>query len=297
MHQPVMVKEVVTLLGVQPGDVCIDGTLGGGGHAVALMKAAGESGFLLGIDRDEQAVERTRERLNDLGRCRLVKGNYADMREIAESNGMESVDRILLDLGMSSFQVDEAERGFSFMNDGPLDMRMDRAAGLTAADIVNTFPEDELVATIRTLGEERFARKIAGAIVSARTEAPILTTGRLAEVVAGAVGGRRGRIHPATRTFQALRIEVNSEITSLEKGLSAGCDLLAKGGRMAVISFHSIEDRIVKRYFAGQSGAGDNINGPTLERVTRKPVTASAEEISANPRSRSAKLRVVQKAA
>lgn len=305
MHEPVLLKEVVDLLRVRSGGTYIDATLGSGGHTAALLEAMGPAGRLLGIDRDPDALERVRARLGArAAQCVLVHGDYADMVALALRAGVGSVDGILLDCGVSSEQLDTPDRGFSFMADGPLDMRMDPTAGPSAADLVNRLPEEDLFFVLRTLGEEPAARRISRAIASARRAAPIATTGQLASIVERAVGGRRGRQHPATRTFQAIRLRVNGELESLERGLEAGLGLLGAGGRMAVISFHSLEDRIVKNGFRRHAGHWESLaqggrawcgEEPRVQLVTRKPVTPAADEEARNPRSRSAKLRVAER--
>ena len=305
MHRPVLVREMLDLLAVRRGGTYVDGTVGSGGHAAALLEQIGPAGTLIGIDRDSAAIGRATERLQDYpGRCRLVHGNYADMAAIAASMGVDQVDGILLDLGVSSEQLETPERGFSFMDDGPLDMRMDTSDGETAAELVNRLSQAELGELIRCLGEEPMARRIAAAVVRDRSLSPIAGTGRLAATVAGVAGRRRGRIHPATRTFQALRMAVNDEQKHLRAGLAAGLDLLNVGGRMAVISFHSIEDREVKTFFRRHAGRWESLQSggrkwigekPRVTLVTRKPAGPSEQEIADNPRCRSAKLRVAER--
>lgn len=305
MHEPVLLKEVVELMGIRAGGQYVDGTVGGGGHASAILERAGVEGRLLGIDRDADALARAGETLGAGGpRCVLEHGNFADMIEIAQRHGIERVDGVLLDLGMSSHQVDDPARGFSFQQDGPLDMRMDRTQDLTAARLVNELDEASLANLLWRLGEESASRRIARAIAEARGVRRIETTGRLAEIVGEAQGGRRGRIHPATRTFQALRMAVNREIESLERGLEAALRLVATGGRVAVISFHSLEDRTVKHGFARHAGRWESLPAggrqwvgerPAVRWITRKPVTPSEEELARNPRARSAKLRIVER--
>lgn len=308
MHRPVLLRETVELLAVRPGGTYIDGTLGGGGHARALAEAVGAAGRLIGIDRDPEAVARAGEALKGLAaRVDLVCGGFDEMAEIAARLGVREADGILLDLGISSDQLDSAERGFSFQADGPLDMRMNRRGqGRTAGDIVNSMPERELADLIFGLGEEPAARRIARAVVAARRDAPLGWTSELAALVSRAKGGRQGRIHPATQTFQALRIAVNDELGALERGLDAGLGLLRPGGRMAVIAFHSLEDRLVKHFFrrhvtryealagGGQREVGDD---PRVRLVTGRPVEASGDEAAENPRARSAKLRVAEREA
>ncbi len=287
---------------MREGGLYIDGTVGGGGHAEAILEHSAPRGRLLGLDRDPTALAHARRRLAAFGaRVTLRHASYARMGEIAAEEGFTAVDGILLDLGYSSLQIDDASRGFAFRLEGPLDMRFDpQAGGTTAADLVNTLPETALAELIRRYGEERRSRAIARAIVAAR---PLRTTTQLAEVIARAVP-RRGRIHPATRTFQALRIAVNRELEVLEESLPIALALLRPGGRLAVITFHSLEDRLVKRTFRRWSGRCECPpelplcpceEEPKVRWITRKPIVPSAEEVSVNPRSRSAKLRVVEK--
>jgi 16S rRNA (cytosine1402-N4)-methyltransferase len=302
-HQPVLLAEVLDGLALKPGALVIDGTLGAGGHAEAMLEATAPTGHLLGIDRDGSALETAKTRLARFaGRLQVWHGSYADMGQAAAETGFEAVDAVLLDLGLSSLQLDDPRRGFAFRYDAPLDMRFDRRTPQTAADLVNDLPEEELAELIRDYGEERYARRIARAIVSAR---PLHSTSALQEVIARAVPpARHERIHPATRTFQALRIAVNDELGMLERGLPQAVDLLKPGGRLAVISFHSLEDRIVKQFVRRE--AADCICPPEqpvctcdhqarLRPVSRKPVTADAAEVARNPRARSAKLRVAER--
>ena len=305
MHQPVLLEEVIELMGIKPGGRYIDGTVGAGGHAEAIMEIAGFGGRLLGIDRDAAALARTAERLSMWGSgCALEQGDFADMIAMAERHDLKDVDGILLDLGMSSDQVDSPERGFSFLQDGPLDMRMDFTQELTAAKLVNETEERTLADILWRLGEESASRRIAKLICSERRQSPIETTGQLADLVIRAKGGRRGKIHPATKTFQALRMAVNSEQESLEAGLEAALNLVAPRGRVAIISFHSLEDRVVKHGFARHVGKWESLPAggrrwvgerPVARWITRKPVTASDKELMENPRARSAKLRVVER--
>ena len=279
----------------------IDGTVGAGGHARGILEACAPNGRLLGCDLDRQALAIARETLAPYGeRVVLVQASYHFLLETMQQLGWEAVDGIVIDLGVSSMQFDTPERGFSFQYDAPLDMRFNREAGLTAAQLVNTAPEAELAGLLLQYGQEPRARKIAKMIVQAR---PLATTLQLAEIVKWAYPGHR-RVHPATRTFQALRIAVNDELSVLEQALPRAIQALRPGGRLAVISFHSLEDRIVKDFFRREGK--DRINPPyekiyevernaTLKEITRKPLTPGADEIQTNPRARSAKLRVAEK--
>ncbi len=306
MHVPVMKNEVLDLLAVRSGGCYIDGTVGLGGHTEAMLERSGPDGRVLGIDRDADALARASERLVGFAaRLVLVCGHYADVEAIADASAFHDVDGMLMDLGVSSMQLDEADRGFSFMHDGPLDMRMDRSQALTAADLVNDLDERALADMIFQFGEEPASRRIAAALVRERTIAPIVTTGRLATVVTEAKGGRTGRAHPATRTFQALRMAVNHELDGLERGLEAALRTVRPdGGRLAVITFHSLEDREVKRRFRAHepreeslAGGGAKATGipPFIKRVNKKSTASGHEERTANPRARSARLRVVER--
>lgn len=296
-HVPVLLAEVLELLAPQPGERILDGTVGGGGHARALLERASPGGRLIGLDRDAWALERAAGVLpaNDPKRCVLRQANYAEFARVLDELGVDRVDVALLDLGVSSFQLDQAERGFSFQQDGPLDMRMDRSEGPTAADLVNELSAEELADIFYRYGEERFSRRIAARIVEARSREPITRTEQLARLVLAARPGKaRGtwqRIHPATRVFQSLRICLNRELESLETFCRTMAGRLSPGGRLGIISFHSLEDRIVKQSFRQQADEG------VFERVTRKPVVATDEESQRNARSRSAKLRVVRRQA
>ena len=293
-HKPVLLSETISSLSVKPGGRYVDGTFGRGGHSRAIAAAGGE---VLGIDRDDEAVAAA-------GDLKVVKGRHGDLREIALSNGWNEVDGVLLDLGVSSPQLDEAERGFSFMREGPLDMRMDRSEGTDAGDLVNGESAERLSEIFRELGEEPQARRIAKAIVQERERGGRFeTTTQLADFVERVVGRHGGR-HPATRVFQALRMAVNDECGELERALSGGMELLKTGGRFAVITFESITDRKVKRFFAEHVGkmqslqqGGEEWRGtrPRAKAITVKAVTAADEEVNLNPRSRSAKLRVVER--
>ena len=300
IHRPVMRTEAVRFLAPDRGGIYVDGTVGLGGHAAAIL-AAGPEVRLIGIDRDPQALRYAAARLAQFGdRVRLVHGNYRDLAEILSNLGIEAIDGFLLDLGLSSLQLDAPERGFSFRADGPLDMRMDPTQKTSAADLVNAASVEELARILRDYGEERFAGRIARAIVAAR---PIETTRALAEIVRRAIPRRfhERRIDPATRTFQALRIAVNDELRNLQDGLAAGFAALRPGGVIVVISFHSLEDRIVKRFFRKlatpryESLAPGPPLPPQAEVLTKKPLRPSEEEIGENPRARSAKLRACRK--
>lgn len=290
-HAPVLRAEVLALLQPRPGGRYLDATVGLGGHAEAILQASEPTGTLLGIDRDGEALILAAERLAPFGpRVRLRQGRHEAMAELVSAE--EGFDGILFDLGASSLQLDSAARGFSFGREGPLDMRMDQSGGETAADLVNRHPERELADLIFRWGEERWSRKIARAIVEARRQAPIRTTTALADIVARAIprGAWPRHIHPATRTFQALRIAVNEELTGLGPALEGAVDLLRPGGRIAAISFHSLEDRIVKQTWRQLAASG---RGRIL---TKRPVTPGEAEIAANPRARSAKLRAMERA-
>lgn len=310
-HTPVLLSEVLEGLAVRPGGAYIDGTTGAGGHALAVLERA-ENVRLLGLDVDPMALEIASERLRPYivrGQAVLVRSNFERLDEVAQEQGFAPASGVLLDLGVSSMQLDRPERGFSFRAEGPLDMRLDPGEAVTAADLVNTLPEGELADLIYKYGEEPASRRIARRIVEARQREPITTTAHLEAVVYAAVGGRtagrtRSAIHPATRTFQALRIAVNRELEVLETGLAAAVKVLEPGGRLAVISFHSLEDRIVK-LFVRQEQKGcvcppelpACICGrkPTLRAVNKKPIEASEDESRSNPRSRSARLRIAER--
>lgn len=300
-HLPVLLEEALQLLAPQPAGRYVDATVGLGGHAQSILGRSAPDGRLLGLDADPEALAIARERLAPFGdRVTLVQGHHTELAKIAASHGFAGCQGVLLDLGVSSLQLDDAARGFSFREAGPLDMRMDPAGALTADEIVNQWPEQELARIIHAYGEERYARRVARAIVAAR---PVHDTAALAAIVARAVHSSGG-IHPATRTFQALRIAVNGELDSLEQVLPQALEILAPGGVLVVISFHSLEDRIVKQFMTRESR--DCICPPRLpqcvcghvaqlERLTPKPVRPSAQEQAANPRSRSARLRAARK--
>jgi len=293
------------MLAPRAGGVYVDATLGGGGHARAMLERMMGRGLLIGIDRDQSALALAAEVLKPWpANCRLRHGNFSEIKNIARELGVERVDGILFDLGMSSMQVDGAERGFSFMRDGPLDMRMDRSRGKTAAQLLEELSETDLAEIIAEYGEEHFSRKIARAIASERGRMEGWTTQRLARLVERALGGRRGKIHPATRTFQALRIAVNNELEEIAGALEDGIALLAPSGRLVVIAYHSLEDRPVKLIFrkhigrwASKPEGGRQWEGslPAVRAVVKKPLRPSPEEIAANSRARSAKLRCIER--
>jgi 16S rRNA (cytosine1402-N4)-methyltransferase len=304
-HIPVMLSEVLAALEPKDGQVIIDGTFGAGGYSEAILREADCK--IIAIDRDPEAFRLSGKLAEKYpGRLMAVLGRYSEMDEIAVSEGFTSVDGVTLDLGVSSMQLDEPRRGFSFMQEGPLDMRMGES-GPTAADIVNVLPEGELAAIIGRLGEERRARAIAKAIVARRAEQPITTTSELADIVASVLGRKREeKKHPATRTFQALRLYLNQELDELARGLSAAEGLLRAGGRLAVVTFHSLEDRIAKRFFASRSAppprasrhlpeARSEIIAPSFRLLNRRPLEPSKAEITRNPRARSARLRAAER--
>jgi len=282
-----MLEKVVEMLNVRQNGIYVDATTGAGGHAEAILQNIGSSGRLIGIDRDEEALATARKKLSD-SRVTLIRGNFSDMGNMISADGIISVDGILFDLGVSNMQLKNRDRGFSFLYDAPLDMRMDRSQQMSAREIVNRYPENELDRIFREFGEERLSRKIAKAITRYRQRNPIETCSELAQIVEK-VYGTRGRIHPATRTFQALRIAVNQELEHLTSGLRVSLHLLRRQGRLCVISYHSLEDRIVKHFMAGSAKKG------LLRILTKKPLTPEPEEQRANPSSRSAKLRVAER--
>jgi len=286
-HQPVLREMVIELLAPVQNGVYVDATVGLGGHSGDIITMIGAGGRLIGIDRDEEALREAGERLSD-NRVILRKGSFADMENLLLNEGISEVDGILFDLGVSMMQLKNLERGFSFASDKRLDMRMDREQRLSAWEMVNRYPERDLERIMREFGEERLSRKIAKAIAWKRDKKAINTCAELSEIVESVYGGR-GRVHPATKTFQALRIAVNSEIEQLQAGLQAALRLLKKGGRLCVIAYHSLEDRIVKRFIAEHSKGGQ------FRILTKKPVTASPEELRGNPSSRSAKLRAAER--
>lgn len=302
-HVPVLLRETIEALDIKPGGIYVDGTAGGGGHSQEILNRL-DTGTLIAIDQDPDAVKTVSERFAGNKNARVARANFSSMDEVVRSLGYSHVNGVLLDIGVSSRQLDTPERGFSFHNDAPLDMRMSQE-GTSAYDLVNTLPHGELARIIRMYGEEKFASSIAGAIVRQREIKPVETTLELAEIVkSGVPAARRRDGHPARKTFQALRIAVNGELDRLSQGLEAAFSLLAPGGRLAVITFHSLEDRIVKQYFArlctGCTCPKDFpvcVCGkePQAKLWKKKPVEASEEELASNARSRSAKLRVLEK--
>ncbi|GAB4540590.1 MAG: 16S rRNA (cytosine(1402)-N(4))-methyltransferase RsmH [Anaerolineales bacterium] len=301
-HKPVLYQEIIHALQPKSGGRYVDGTLGAGGHARGILEACAPDGLLLGLDVDPQALALARETLAPHERrVHLAQASYVTLSAQLQALGWQDVDGILLDLGASSMQFDTPERGFSFLQDGPLDMRFGINARMSAADVVNTFDERELADVIFRYGEDRDGRRIARAIVAAR---PLHSTGELAAIVEKASPRRGQRVHPATQTFQALRIFVNGELEAIESVLPQAVSALKPGGRLAVISFHSLEDRIVKDYFREMSKAllnppyekiYEQERGAVLSLINKKPIAAAEEEIKDNPRARSAKLRVIEK--
>ena len=306
-HVSVLLQETVDELQVKPSGIYVDGTLGGGGHSYEICKRLDSEGRLIGIDQDAEALEAAKKRLEKFNdRTTFVKSNYEQMSEVLKKLGIDKVDGIVLDLGVSSYQLDNAERGFSYMEDALLDMRMDRENSISARDIVNDYPEEELFRIIKEYGEERFARSIARNICRQRQDKPIETTFELVDIIRSSMPAkaRNGKGHPAKRTFQAIRIECNRELEVLREALTQMVDLLNDGGRISIITFHSLEDRIVKTSFRQFENpctcppdfpicvCGKKTKGKV---ITRKPILPSTEELELNSRSKSAKLRVFEK--
>lgn len=306
-HVSVLLEETVEHLNIKADGIYVDGTLGGAGHAYQICKRLGAGGRLIGIDQDGEAIRTSAERLKEFGdKVTIVKSNYVNMKQILQDLGIQRVDGIVLDLGVSSYQLDNADRGFSYMEDAPLDMRMDREQGTSAKEIVNTYPESELFRIIKEYGEERFARSIARNIVKARSEKEIETTLELVDIIRRSMPAkaRNGKGHPAKRTFQAIRIECNRELEVLRETLDDMVDLLSDHGRICIITFHSLEDRMVKSNFRKNENpctcppdfpvcvCGNISKGKV---ITRKPILPSEEEREGNPRSKSAKLRVFER--
>lgn len=306
-HTSVLFDECMEGLNIRPDGVYVDGTLGGGGHSEGICRRLGKQGMLIGIDRDRDALNAAEKRLSDYT-CRkvFVQSNYSDIKDVLAELEIESIDGALLDLGVSSFQLDNPERGFSYMQEAPLDMRMSQDDDFTAYDVVNTYDADELKNVIHKYGEERWASRIADFVVKARKDKPIETTGQLVDIIKAAIpaSARRDGPHPAKRTFQAIRIEVNDELGQLERAVDEFCDVLAPGGRLCIITFHSLEDRIVKDII------NRRINPCTcpkefpvcvcgkigdIKKKSNKPIAPTAAEIERNPRARSAKLRIAEK--
>lgn len=306
-HKSVLLDECIEALNIKPDGIYVDGTLGGAGHSREIAKRLGDNGMLIAIDQDEDAIEVASERLSVYGdKVRIVRNNFSNLADVCRELGVDRIDGLLLDIGVSSYQINEASRGFSYMADAPLDMRMDKRSALSAWNVVNEYPEAELKRIIYEYGEDRFAGKIASKIVFARTQSPINTTGELVQVVKNAMPAamREGGSHPAKRTFQAIRIEVNKELSVIAPAIRSAVELLNGGGRIAIITFHSLEDRIVKQEFS-QLTKGCTCpkdfpicvcgNKPKLRLVNNKPILPSAEELEENSRSHSAKLRVAEK--
>lgn len=306
-HQSVLLSECMESLNIRPDGIYVDGTLGGGGHSYEICRRLSDKGRLIGIDQDEAAIEAARARLGEFkDKVTIIRSNYCNMKAELTKLHITAVDGILLDLGVSSYQLDNAERGFTYREDAPLDMRMDQRQEMTARDIVNGYSESDLYRIIRDYGEDKFAKNIAKHIVSARSEKPLETTGELIQVIKAAIPMKVRAVggHPAKRTFQAIRIELNRELDVLKDSLGDMIDLLDDGGRIAVITFHSLEDRIVKNAMA--SAAKGCIcppefpvcvcgRKPQVDIITKKPIVSTPEELERNPRARSAKLRVCQK--
>jgi len=306
-HKSVLLKETINGLRVKPGGIYVDGTLGGGGHAFEVCKQLGNKGSFIGIDQDADALNAARIRLTDFGeKVTIIRSNYCDMKPVLHGIGIDRVDGIVLDLGVSSYQLDTAERGFSYTKDAPLDMRMDRRQKLTARDIVNTYDERDLFRIIRDYGEDRFAKNIAKHIVREREKGPLETTVQLAEIIGHAIPMKVQKTsgHPAKRTFQAIRIELNAELDVLKRSLDDMIDILNVNGRLCVITFHSLEDRIVKDIFRKNENpctcpsdfpvcvCGKKSKG---RMVPRKPIVPGETEQAENPRSKSAKLRIFER--
>lgn len=306
-HKSVLLYECMEGLNIHPDGIYVDGTAGGAGHSSEIAKRLGESGRLIALDQDEVAVKTATERLSVFGeRATVVRSNFREVGSVCEMLGIGQINGMLLDLGVSSYQLDTAERGFSYQADAPLDMRMDLRNPLSAYEVVNEYSEERIKRILFEYGEERFSGRIASAILKAREQAPIRTTGELVRIVKSSIpaAARDGGHHPAKRTFQALRIEVNAELDVIEPAIRAAVSMLKPGGRIAIITFHSLEDRIVKQTFADlASGCTCPKDFPVcvcgkrsqVKVITRKPVLPSREELEENPRSRSAKLRVAEK--
>ena len=306
-HYSVLLSECIDALDIKPNGIYVDGTAGGGGHSYEIARHLGEGGRLIAIDQDEDAIAAATKRLSEFSdRVTVVRNNFSSLADVCAELGIDKIDGFLIDAGVSSFQLDCAERGFSYSADAPLDMRMDKRNSLTAKTVVNEYSEAELKKILFEYGEERFSPGIAAAIVRARQSAPIETTAQLSDIIRGAIPAfaREGGHHPAKRSFQAIRIEVNRELDVIEPAIRAAEKLMRRGGRIAVITFHSLEDRIVKQTFADLASGCTCPRSfpicvcgkkPTVKTVNKKPILPSAKELEENPRSRSAKLRVAEK--
>jgi 16S rRNA (cytosine1402-N4)-methyltransferase len=294
-HVPVLLAEVLAYLDCKPGRIYVDGTVGSGGHSRGILERSSPTGKLIGLDWDEEAIVRARKNLSSAGeRVELRKANFKDLPSVLDDLCITGVDGILLDLGVSTEQLESRERGFSFRWDAPLDMRMSRETPVTAQDLLRNLSAEEIAALLREHGEERWARRIAKNIVRQRRKASLSTARELVEVIRQSVPPKQQRIHPATRTFQALRISVNQELNNLINFLDRGPDLLNPGGRLCIVSYHSLEDRIVKNYFRRWTQKEEG-KDPGFHLLTRKPVIPSPREVAQNPRARSAKMRAVEK--
>lgn len=305
-HVSVLLNETITGLNIKKDGIYVDCTLGGAGHSIEILKRLGDRGKLIGIDQDSAAIKAAEKRLSGFKNVQLVHDNFYNIKDILDSLNIDKVDGIMMDLGVSSYQLDEAERGFSYMKDAPLDMRMNRDSSVSAYNIVNEYDEERLAKVIRDYGEEKFAKRIAGFIVERRKHGPINTTLELVEIIKNAVPAkaRREGPHPAKRTFQAIRIEVNQELQILEKAIEDSIEKLNPGGRIAVITFHSLEDRITKNVLKKEENpctcpkefpvcvCGKK---PSIKIITKKPIDPTEDELKQNPRSRSAKLRIGEK--
>ncbi len=306
-HRSVLLEETIEGLRIRPEGTYVDGTLGGGGHSYHILERLNDQGRLIGIDQDGAAVAAAGKRLEGFKNVTIVRDNYCNIQRVLDELGIKKVDGILLDLGVSSYQLDTPERGFSYMSDAPLDMRMDDRGAMTAADIVNSYSRSDLARIIRVYGEEKFADSIAKHITAAREGGPIKTTGELVEIIRASIPAKflKTKGHPAKQTFQAIRIELNNELKVLTDTLDTMIDLLSPGGRLAVITFHSLEDRIVKNTFKNAQDpciCPPNIpvcacgKKPKGRIITKKPIVPAEEELAANPRAKSSKLRIFEKA-
>lgn len=306
-HVSVLLEECIEGLNIKPDGIYVDGTLGGAGHGYEVCRRLSENGKFVGIDQDDDAIRASTEKLREFGdRVTIIKSNYVHMKQVLQELGIDQVNGILLDLGVSSYQLDTEERGFSYMADAPLDMRMDRSQSMTAGDVVNTYPEEKLYQVIKEYGEERFAKSIARNIIQRRQKKSIETTGELVDIIRASMPSKakNGKGHPAKRTFQAIRIEVNHELDVLQESLEDMVSLLADGGRLCIITFHSLEDRMVKNCYRKMENpctcppdfpvcvCG---NRPKGKVITRKPILPGEEETDKNKRSKSAKLRIFER--